>query len=245
MTHSTPIQNSFSNSRAFTLIELLTVIAIIAILAGLLFAVGNAVRDSARASRASAEISAIETALTRFEVDFGFLPEIAFIEVGTEDGNPQYEGLDEDSETAYEETSRALFFAVQGVGFFGDDIPADFEPSPTNRSLIDLGSSQVEGKDEEIEIGQPENGGRNNREVYHSENKSANFTEGPYLADPWGFPYGYYYRTRADTNEPNQVPPPFERGQRSLHNFDYFDLWSTRDGERELPADRWITNWRD
>lgn len=224
--------------KGFTLIELLTVIAIIGILAGMLFAVGNAVRDSARASRANAEISAIETALTRFDTEFGFFPEIAFLDP---DSSGDRYPLFTEAEGAYVATSRALFYAVQGVPFFGDQIPDGFEEERFQRSLVDLNSSQVDNINEVMPDGI---GPRNSRIVYHD---PLNFNStGPYLVDPWGFPYGYYFRSRADTNAPDsEQVPPFERGQRSLKNFEYFDVWSTRDAQRDHEPNRWITNWEN
>lgn len=59
---------------AFTLVELLTVIAIIAILAGLLLAAGSGIMKKAARSRASAEIQAMSTALEAYKTDNGIYP---------------------------------------------------------------------------------------------------------------------------------------------------------------------------
>jgi len=59
---------------AFTLIELLTVIVIIAILAGLIVAASKYAATKAATSRARAEIAAMETALESFKTDNGYYP---------------------------------------------------------------------------------------------------------------------------------------------------------------------------
>ncbi len=62
------------SSRAFTLIELLIVIAIIGILMALLFpAVGGAI-DAARKAQAKNDVTQIATAVTAYETEYGKLP---------------------------------------------------------------------------------------------------------------------------------------------------------------------------
>lgn len=58
----------------FTLIELLAVVAIIGILAGLILGGAGAVRQKAARSQAKAEISALEAALARYQIDAGVYP---------------------------------------------------------------------------------------------------------------------------------------------------------------------------
>lgn len=59
---------------AFTLIELLTVIAIIGILAGILIPTVGAVRDSANKSRTRAQFSQWAASLNLFKQEYGFYP---------------------------------------------------------------------------------------------------------------------------------------------------------------------------
>ena len=63
-----------STARSFTLIELMAVVAIIGILAGLVLGGAGAVRQRAARGQAKAEIAAIEAGLARYQMDFGSYP---------------------------------------------------------------------------------------------------------------------------------------------------------------------------
>lgn len=70
------------SSRAFTLIELLIVIAIIGILMALLFPAVNGAIDAARKAQAKNDVTQIATAVVAYETEYGKLPDI-----GGEKGN--------------------------------------------------------------------------------------------------------------------------------------------------------------
>lgn len=59
----------------FTLVELLTVVAIIAILAGLILSTSGYIQKKAARSRAEAEIAAMEAALESYKADNGIYPD--------------------------------------------------------------------------------------------------------------------------------------------------------------------------
>ncbi|MBU0677533.1 MAG: type II secretion system GspH family protein [Verrucomicrobia bacterium] len=61
-------------SQGFTLVELLVVVAIIAILAGMLFPVASTVRKAAKKAQAKTEISAIHGAIRSYLTEYGKLP---------------------------------------------------------------------------------------------------------------------------------------------------------------------------
>ncbi|MDE1170587.1 MAG: type II secretion system protein [Verrucomicrobium sp.] len=65
---------SFRRSRAFTLIELLIVITIIAILAGLAFPAMETAMTGAKKTQAGAMIANLKTALTAFYTEYGYWP---------------------------------------------------------------------------------------------------------------------------------------------------------------------------
>lgn len=62
------------SSRAFTLIELLIVIAIIGILMALLFPAVNAALDTAKKTQAKNDVTQIATAVVGYETEYGKLP---------------------------------------------------------------------------------------------------------------------------------------------------------------------------
>src|SRR5256886_13402392 len=66
--------SSFRAASAFTLIELLIVMAIIIVLAGLILATSNYVQKKGYRSRAEAEIAAISAALENYKADNGVYP---------------------------------------------------------------------------------------------------------------------------------------------------------------------------
>ncbi len=72
------MKNNFSNSRArraaFTLVEMLVVIAIIGILAAMLLPVLKSVRDSANKMKAKTEMSQLVTAITAYDADYSRFP---------------------------------------------------------------------------------------------------------------------------------------------------------------------------
>jgi type II secretion system protein G len=63
-----------ANSKAFTLIELLIVIAVIAILVSIVLAVSSGVQEKGRRSKAEAEIAAVAAALESYKADNGDYP---------------------------------------------------------------------------------------------------------------------------------------------------------------------------
>lgn len=69
------MKNIISSRQAFTLVELLTVIAIIAVLMGLLFPTVGAVRDSARRTQAQNDATQIATAIRAYYTEYGRYPD--------------------------------------------------------------------------------------------------------------------------------------------------------------------------
>lgn len=71
--HNSPTPKS-KTSAAFTLVELLVVISIIAILAGLSFPAVSGAMDSAKKTQAKSNAVQIATAVTAYEMEYGKLP---------------------------------------------------------------------------------------------------------------------------------------------------------------------------
>ena len=66
--------SALSQLRAFTLIEMLTVIAVIGVLAGLIFPVVGSVKKHQYISHTQAEMAQLETAIDRYKATYGFYP---------------------------------------------------------------------------------------------------------------------------------------------------------------------------
>ena len=71
------------NSDAFTLIELLSVMVIILVLAGITVPIVSSARTSAKKGVTSAQIGQLELALKQFESDFGVFPPDSYISTDT------------------------------------------------------------------------------------------------------------------------------------------------------------------
>ena len=70
-------QGGRKRSRAFTLIELLTVIAVIGILAAIIIPTVGGARDSATRAKTKAQFSQWATAMESYRQEYGFYPDIA------------------------------------------------------------------------------------------------------------------------------------------------------------------------
>ena len=70
------IQSMHPRSTGFTLVELLVVLAIVSVLAGLLFSVSDGIFDRGNRNRAISELKAISVALEAYRSKFGDYPDV-------------------------------------------------------------------------------------------------------------------------------------------------------------------------
>jgi len=209
---------------AFTLIELLTVMTIIVILAGLVLAGVSYAQKKAALSRAQGEISALSTALESYKTDNGDYPRSK--PSGSALGNgleankldPRTQG----NPANYKDASLALYAALSG------DLPlngsAGYTDTGTNtkyKVYMEFSPNMLYPKG----IGQGTN------------------PSVQYLQDPFGNPYGY--STAQNYQIQQGTPSPPNQGYNPT-----FDLWSTS-GETTNPSPgkagditlKWIKNW--
>jgi prepilin-type N-terminal cleavage/methylation domain-containing protein len=100
---------------SFTLIELLTVIAIIALLAALVLYAGSGVMAKAARSRAASEIQAMSTALDSYKTDNGLLPPATVLLTTTYiSSDPSVGG------SVYQQSSQILYQALSGQTNYND-----------------------------------------------------------------------------------------------------------------------------
>ena len=100
---------------SFTLVELLFVMAIIAILAALTLAAGSGVMKKAARSRASSEIQAMNTALESYKTDNGIYPQVSTLFTNTYANNDG-----SGTTTNYQYSSQVLYQALSGQTNFND-----------------------------------------------------------------------------------------------------------------------------
>jgi prepilin-type N-terminal cleavage/methylation domain-containing protein len=102
-------------ARAFTLIELLTVIAIIAILMGLLFPAIGLVKEQANKARAKNDVSNIVTAVRTYNVEYGKYPSVAESGKKSDPGGAVEDVICGDSATGAEVSNSALFNTLRAI----------------------------------------------------------------------------------------------------------------------------------
>lgn len=142
--------------RAFTLVELLTVVTIILILAGMVFGISSFSLKYAREKRCKAQIKMLEMSLTRYRDDWGYFPQ------GYNDATGDTT-LDEDLfwDTMADKTgSPYLDFDSEGFEPKGTVYADPWEnyfyykaPGDNNTGLFDLwsvGPDGIEGNDDDI-----------------------------------------------------------------------------------------------
>ncbi len=129
--------SSFRAQRAFTIIEILVVMTIILVLAGLVLATSGYVHNKGARSRAEAEIAAISAALENYKADNGVYPVSSSLKP-TETDPKLYEGA-----------SNALYSAL-----VGDTENPDGQPGP-GPSYMTFKSNQLGGTETEPFIKDP------------------------------------------------------------------------------------------
>jgi len=145
------IRHSSFDTRAFTLIELLTVIAIIGVLAAFTFSALGRIKRQQYINNAKAEMEQLETGIDRYKAAYGFYPpdnqlnpgssplmnQLYFELLGTTNSNvnsPSYQSLDDPS---LPPLSQANVQAVFGVGgFMNCNKPGSGEDAPKAQNFL-------------------------------------------------------------------------------------------------------------
>jgi prepilin-type N-terminal cleavage/methylation domain-containing protein len=212
---------------AFTLIEMLTVIAVIAILTSLIVAVSGLVQRNAATKRAEGEIATMAAACENYKNDNGEVPRSKKTDLldPRVDGNP----VTGDTKEKYQDACLELYSALSG-DYLPDKHP-DFKPE--------------EGKKTYYEF-KPNN-------LNYKKTPEQKIQEVNNIQDPWGNCYGYS-TARAKTElefqksiraDPNATRPTNMPGYNPT-----FDMWSTGGATRNRPKDgeqedvkKWVKNW--
>lgn len=161
---------------SFTLIELLTVMAIIAILAALTLGAASGVMNKAARSRAAGEIQGMSTALESYKTDNGAYPTVnvatGFVMPGTlvtnSAADPYHATTLDGTMVDYQNNSQVLYLALSGQTNFIDN------PGAGVKSYMSFKRNQV-----------------------------ADAGSGSYVQDPWGYSYGYSTGTTNNAPAPS------------------------------------------
>ncbi len=224
---------SISSRRGFTLVEMLVVMAVIVVLAGLVLSVNAGAQRKAASQRAQGEIKAYEAAISSYSADNnGDVPREAGITEPTTAGGA--DGLDprvdgNPNSEKYKKANRVLYKALSG------DENLNFKAS---------GKAYFEFKPDHL------NAAKNNGKI-----TAVNF-----IQDPWGNCYGYStagmleeqdYREKLRTDA-TVARPAKPKGYNPSP-----DLWSTGGSLSDTPAPggsnsvgpfrdsgKWVKNWR-
>jgi prepilin-type N-terminal cleavage/methylation domain-containing protein len=227
-----------SPTSAFTLLEMLVVLAIIVILAGLVLSVGSYVQKKSALARAAGEIAALSNACESYKSDNGNYPRDlpANGTSVTDVISPKADFIPTDAK--YAASSLFLYKELTGdktgIGNKPDGIPDDGE------------KTYLKEYDPRI--------------LNATRNASTKvITQVNYLQDPFGFPYAYSTYAAKDEQDfrTKVLKDPTNKGNirptgNALHGFNAgsFDLWSTggkttrKAGETDdVVWANWIKNW--
>ncbi len=233
---------------AFTLIELLAVMTIILILAGLILAIAGNANYKAAQSRAQGEIKALSAACEAYKTDNGAYPRVTKAQNATDNTD----GLDARGTTSastdptasgnpsYSQTSTILYQLLCGAYTTGTNgLPIPTPPpaagAATQTVYYNFTPSQLAGTTPNPNTGY------------------INPTQVTAINDPFGFSYGYSTAYQADVDANNATNPPGTTPP--THGFNpTFDLWSTAgysSSGKTYPTNMtatnyntlWVKNW--
>ena len=161
---------------SFTLIELLTVMAVISILAAVTMAAFSGAWARAARSRASTEIQAMTTGLDAYKTDNGSYPATNFYTSYPMSGTlltnstaaPYFSTTLDGTSTAYITNSQVVYQALSGQTNFTDTTLG------ANKAYMSFKRNQV-----------------------------GDVTGGSYVKDPWGYSYGYSIGTTNNAPTPS------------------------------------------
>jgi prepilin-type N-terminal cleavage/methylation domain-containing protein len=165
---------------AFTLIELITVIAIIAILMGLLFPALSAAKDNARRTKAGSVVRNIVNACKQYVTDYGKFPPVKAAEDGDAGGGGGGGGEEKEANEYYS---------------FGDIEKGKCKVD--NNELFDVLRAIARGENEQHKLNKRQSRYFEDQKATDPKNPREGFLDGPefdkekagQLVDPWGTQY--------------------------------------------------------
>jgi type II secretory pathway pseudopilin PulG len=203
------------SSRAFTLIEMITVIAVIIVLAGLVLGVSGYVQTAAAKQRATAEIKAVSTQCEAYKNDNGSFPQSS----DTDKLDPR-ESFDPGA-SEYKKANQTLYSAL--TGDFEPQANPDGKPEEGTKSYMSFQRNQLSVVSSNGEIKEVR-GIQDPFGLLYGYSTAAAKEEAQYLE-------------KLRTN-PSETRPSTEKGFNPT-----FDMWSTTGGSSRTQQPKWVKNW--
>jgi prepilin-type N-terminal cleavage/methylation domain-containing protein len=207
--------------RAFTLIELIVVVAIIIVLAGLVLSTVGYVQKKGARSRAETEIAAMSAACESYKADNGVYPRPLSTTPNSTTDALDARTMGDPTTTNYTAASLVLYRALSGDRNLNRIVDAADETLDIDGSTLGTPLTQLP------------------RSYYTFKPNQLSPTDGQsvpvqYLRDPFGNSYGYSTANQADPATPKGYNPTF-------------DFWSTSGLTTNPPTaaitQQWIKNW--
>ena len=210
-----------SSRRGFTLIEMLTVMLIIAILAGIILSVNGLAQNKAARSRAEGEINGLKLAIGNYATDNGTPPRNADTDAldPRQNFNP--------TTSTYQKASLYLYEALSGDSDANGKI--DGTEKDNKNYASDLFKPSI---------------------MNYNKDASGNILKVNYLKDPFDNSYGYSTigaKAEEDFLEKlrTSAAPTHETRPTTVQGFNpTFDLWSTGGTTTSSSGQmKWVKNW--
>lgn len=216
----------------FTLIEVITAMAVILILTGLVIQISGYVTNRGSRARAQGEMAMLGTAAESYKADVGGYPQDVSGDNRTTDNlRPKEHFIPTANE--YEKASKFLYEQLTG------DKNSDGKPGEDEIRYLKEFDPKILKTDKD------------------SEGKITNVD---YIRDPWGYPYGYStaaaaveQKYQSDLKKKGASTPRPRAEEMPGFNSSSYDLWSTggsrpstnpSDEEaKELEWAKWVKNW--
>jgi prepilin-type N-terminal cleavage/methylation domain-containing protein len=166
------LARSSRRTSAFTLIELLTVMAVVAILVGLSVGMLRGGKQRAALARARAELAALTQALEAYKLHYGDYPQT---------GNSAQAPITVGAVITLAQAQSQLFNALSGV--YG---PANFSTRLNGPVLVEISKLKLEVEPDDVRM----------RNIYGTAQGTPPLKQAIANAfiDPWGNRYRYYYK---------------------------------------------------
>ncbi len=208
-------------SSAFTLIELIAVVAVLLLLAGLVIGIASVtIRNSARA-KATNRVKAFDTGIQQYRIDNGLSPQNS--DTDLLDPRIHFSPGDGNSAGYYRKASLHLYSALSG----------DFEPQGSPDGKKDPNATAYLGFDEKV--------------LNAKRDSSGQISRVSFLQDPFGNCYGYStagLKDEAEFQRQIQRNPTMSRpAERKGFNTSTYDLWSTGGAKTQDGEAKWVKNW--